>query len=192
MLTAVLALALSPRLAAQSSTAADVAQEELELKQKELDLKKAQLAEIELEKQKLDVEKQKIALEQARQDLQVKETAERIDMQLQSDVLFDTNKATIKSDAKPTLNKVATVLSAFPDGKITVTGHADARGSDDRNLELSQERAEAVKTWLQAKAGVPGDRIITIAEGEDAPVASNQTAEGRQLNRRVEISVAKL
>jgi outer membrane protein OmpA-like peptidoglycan-associated protein len=179
-----------------AQTASDVAAQELELKKKELELEKSKLEEqklqqLEVEKAKLDVEKQKLELEKAKRDLQVKETQDRLDMQIQGDVFFDTNQAVIKPGAKDTLDKVAIVLAAFPTGKVIVTGHADSRGSNAMNLKLSRDRAEAVKTWLLAKSGVSSERVIAIGEGEDAPAASDDTPEGRQLNRRVDISVAK-
>jgi outer membrane protein OmpA-like peptidoglycan-associated protein len=180
----------------EKSKASDVAAEELELKKKELELEKSKvegqkLQQLEVEKAKLDVEKQKLELEQARRDLQVKETQERLEMQLKGDVLFDTNQAVIKPGAKDTLDKVAIVLAAFPTQKVIVTGHADSRGSNAMNLKLSRDRAEAVKTWLLAKSGASSERVIAMGEGEDAPVASDDTPEGRQLNRRVDISVVK-
>jgi outer membrane protein OmpA-like peptidoglycan-associated protein len=180
----------------EGQAASDVAAQELELKKKELELEKSKaegqkLQQLEVEKAKLDVEKQKLELEKAKRDLQVKETQDRIDMQLQGDVFFDTNQAVIKPSAKDTLDKVAIVLAAFPTGKVVVTGHADSRGSNAMNLKLSHDRAEAVKTWLLAKSGVSSERVIAIGEGEDAPIASDDTPEGRQLNRRVDISVAK-
>ncbi len=184
-------------LRAQSATgSSDLAAQELELKKKELEVQKAQLEQqklqqLDLEKAKLDVEQQKLALEQARRDLQVQETQDRLNMQLQGDVLFDTNEAVIKPSAKDTLDKVAIVLSAFPNNKVTVTGHADSRGSDAMNLKLSRDRAEAVKTWLLAKSGASSERVISIGEGEEAPAASNATSDGRQLNRRVDITVIK-
>lgn len=198
LMAAACAVALAgtgPRLAAQS--AADVAAQELELKKKELEVEKARLAEqkteeLEVEKAKLEVERQKLELEKARRDLQVRETRERLDIQLEGDVLFDTNQAVIKPEAKNTLEKVAIVLAAYPEGRVTITGHADSRGSDTMNLKLSRDRAEAVKTWLLARSGASSERIIAFGEGEEQPAASNETASGRQLNRRVEISVAKL
>lgn len=181
---------------AQSTSSSDLAAQELELKKKELEVEKAKLEQqklqqLDVEKAQLDVEKQKLELEQARRDLQVKETQDRLDMQLQGDVLFDTNQAVIKPSAKETLDKVSVVLAAFPTGKVTVTGHADSRGSDSVNMKLSRDRAEAVKTWLLAKSGASSERVIAIGEGENDPAASNDTSEGRQLNRRVDITVLK-
>jgi len=184
----------SASVRAQDSS--DVAAKEVELKQKELDLEKARVEQqkseqLKLEDAKLDVEKQKLEVEKARQALAVKETADRVQMALSGDVLFDTNQAVIKPDAKATLNNVATVLSAYPDSKITVTGYTDSRGGNDMNIKLSRDRAEAVKTWLLAQSGISSDRIFTQGAGETSPVASNETASGRQENRRVQITVMK-
>ena len=181
---------------AQAQSSEDVAAKELELKQKELELEKAKVEEqkaqqLSVEKAKLDVEQQKLELEKARQALAVQETADKLQMALSGDVLFDTNQAVIKPSAKETLANVATVLAAYPTSKIVVTGYADARGSSDVNLKLSRDRAEAVKTWLLAQSGVSSDRIFTQGGGESDPVASNETAAGRQLNRRVDITVTK-
>lgn len=191
-----LSLASPIAVHAQSASSSDLAAQELELKKKELEVEKAKLEQqklqqLDVEKAQLDVEKQKLELEQARRDLQVKETQDRLDMQLQGDVLFDTNQAVIKPSAKETLDKVSVVLAAFPTGKVTVTGHADSRGSDSVNMKLSRDRAEAVKTWLLAKSGASSERVIAIGEGENDPAASNATSEGRQLNRRVDITVLK-
>lgn len=191
-------LSLSPVVLAQT-TSTSVAEQELELKKKQLELEqakidaqKAEAQKLSLASQELDLEKQKLALEQAKRDLQVKETESSLAMQLQGDVLFDTGSAMIKDSAKDTLDKVATVLAAFPKGQVVVTGYADNRGGEMANLKLSRDRAEAVKTWLLAKSGASSERILAKGEGEDKPAASNATAEGRQMNRRVEITVAKM
>lgn len=193
---AVAMLGLTPvSLIAQTDTS--IAAKELDLKKQQLDLDKAKLEvkkvdQLDLEKAKLDLEYQKLELEKAKRDLMVKETSDRIDMQLQGEVLFDTNQAVIKPSAAESLKKVALILATFPDGKVTVTGYADSRGSDAVNMKLSRDRAEAVKTWLLAKSGASSERITAMGMGEEGPAASNETAAGREQNRRVEISVAKL
>lgn len=196
-LLGILAVATFMPFAAYAESDPSIAAQEIELKQKQLELEKAKLEaqkteQLDLEKAKLDLEYQKLELEKAKRELMVKETADRIDMQLQGDVLFDTNQAVIKPAAQESLKKVALILATFPDGKVTVTGYADSRGSDAVNLKLSRDRAEAVKTWLLAKSGASSERITALGMGEEAPAASNETAAGRELNRRVEISVAKL
>jgi outer membrane protein OmpA-like peptidoglycan-associated protein len=107
-----------------------------------------------------------------------------------SDVLFDVNKATLKPGARERLNKLAGILLAYPGQyRIDINGHTDAVGSDDYNLRLSQDRAESVRDCL-AQAGIRPDRLAAVRGlGKAAPVASNDTAAGRQLNRRVEIVI---
>ena len=108
-----------------------------------------------------------------------------------SDVLFDTGKATLKPGAREKLSKLAGILVAYPGAyRIEIEGHTDSVGTEERNLKLSQARAESVRDYL-AQSGVKSDRIIAARGfGESKPVASNETAAGRQVNRRVEIIIA--
>jgi outer membrane protein OmpA-like peptidoglycan-associated protein len=107
-----------------------------------------------------------------------------------SDVLFDFNKATLTPGAREKLSKIAGVLIAYPGAySLEIEGHTDAVGSEEYNLKLSRERAEAVRDYL-AQAGVKQERITaTRGLGKSQPVASNDTAAGRQMNRRVEIVI---
>ncbi len=103
-------------------------------------------------------------------------------------VLFDTDKAAIRDDAAPKLQEIVKEIKDIPgNGQIRVFGFTDATASADYNLELSQQRAQAVKDWLQSKGGIDASRISIEPMGEKAPVASNETAAGRQKNRRVSI-----
>lgn len=107
-----------------------------------------------------------------------------------SDVLFDFNKATLTAGAREKLSKIAGVLIAYPGAySIEIEGHTDAVGSDEYNLKLSQDRAESVHQYLM-QAGVKHERIAAVRGlGKSQPVASNDTAAGRQQNRRVEIVI---
>jgi outer membrane protein OmpA-like peptidoglycan-associated protein len=133
----------------------------------------------------------------APEQLQVTETETEIRIELSGDVLFDFDKADIRPEAEPVLNRVAEVLVQHPDAAVTIAGHTDAKGSDSYNLKLSQRRAASVKDWLVANGGVDGDNMRTRGFGESRPVARNanpdgsDNPEGRQKNRRVEISVRK-
>jgi OmpA-OmpF porin, OOP family len=118
-------------------------------------------------------------------DMQAKQTERGMVVTL-GDVLFDTGQATLKPGADLAINRLATYLSANPQTKVLVEGHTDSRGSADYNLALSERRAQAVATALESR-GIPGDRVQTAGRGKDFPVASNDTAAGRQQNRRVEI-----
>jgi outer membrane protein OmpA-like peptidoglycan-associated protein len=102
------------------------------------------------------------------------------------DVLFDTGQATLKPGADLAINRLATYLTSNPDTKVLVEGHTDSRGSDDYNQGLSERRAQAVATALESR-GIRADQVQTKGLGKTFPVASNDTPEGRQQNRRVEI-----
>ena len=102
------------------------------------------------------------------------------------DVLFSTSKAQLKSGGMRNVQKLADFLTQYPQYKVSVEGHTDSQGSDEYNQELSDRRADAVKTALVEMA-IDSDRISTRGYGEGFPVASNDNAAGRQLNRRVEI-----
>ena len=102
------------------------------------------------------------------------------------DVLFATNQATLTPNGMSTLRKLADVMAQNPNRTVLVEGFTDSTGSSSYNQELSQRRAEAVASAL-GSLGVPRDRIAMKAYGEAFPVAPNDTASNRQLNRRVEI-----
>ncbi|CAA7622898.1 OmpA family protein [Magnetospirillum sp. UT-4] len=105
------------------------------------------------------------------------------------EVLFETGQAQLKPGAYARLQTVADLLRRNPDERAVIQGHTDAQGSADTNQALSQARAEAVKQALLA-AGISADRITAQGMGEAFPVASNDTAAGRQQNRRVEVQVS--
>jgi outer membrane protein OmpA-like peptidoglycan-associated protein len=108
-----------------------------------------------------------------------------------SDVLFDFNKATLKPGAREKLSKLAGILLAYPGPyMMSIEGHTDAIGSDEYNFRLSEDRAESVHSYLE-QAGISAGRISSVrGMGKTTPVATNSTAEGRQMNRRVEIVIS--
>ena len=104
-------------------------------------------------------------------------------------VYFNTGKASIKKVSYPLLDDVATVLMNNLDlTLIEVAGHTDSQGSDKSNLNLSQRRAESVKAYLVSK-GVDASRLSPKGYGEERPNETNETAEGRADNRRVEFTI---
>lgn len=105
------------------------------------------------------------------------------------DVLFSINKAQLKSGGMRNMTKLADFLKRYPERKVLVEGYTDSTGSKIHNQMLSEERANAVRTAL-LDSGINSDRIATRGYGEEFPVASNGTATGRQLNRRIEIIIS--
>ncbi|MEO9038402.1 MAG: OmpA family protein [Gallionella sp.] len=105
------------------------------------------------------------------------------------DVLFNTNKAQLKSGGMRNMAKLADFLKQYPERKVLVEGHTDSTGSEIYNQKLSEKRANAVRTAL-LDLGINSDRIATRGYGEAFPVANNGTAVGRQLNRRIEIIIS--
>ncbi len=106
-----------------------------------------------------------------------------------SDVLFDTDRATLKPGAREKLAKVAGVLLTYPGLDIEVEGHTDSVGSDEYNQDLSERRAATVRNYLVSQ-GIPRETIDAMGFGESRPVVGNETAAGRQQNRRVELVVS--
>jgi OOP family OmpA-OmpF porin len=105
-----------------------------------------------------------------------------------SDILFDVGKSTLKAGSQASIERIATVLRQYPQHQILVEGHTDATGSDEFNLGLSRDRASSVRSALVA-GGVDASKISAEGYGESRPVATNDTAAGRQQNRRVEIVI---
>ena len=105
-----------------------------------------------------------------------------------SDILFDFNKADLRHEAQLGLAKVSVILQQYPEMRISVEGHTDNVGAEDYNLKLSEKRAQAVYDFL-IHEGVGADRLGTQGFGMSQPVAPNETAEGRQKNRRVDLVI---
>ncbi|HEY9162650.1 MAG TPA: OmpA family protein [Desulfomonilia bacterium] len=105
------------------------------------------------------------------------------------DVMFDTNKATIKPGFDDELANFADILKKHPDLKVVIEGYTDNTGPAAFNKKLSQERADAVKDYLVKKLGVDASRLKAVGYGPEKPIADNKTAQGRQKNRRVEAAV---
>jgi len=130
-------------------------------------------------------------------DLNADVTGYGYKVSLSGDVLFEFDKATLKPEAKETLQKVVLLATKANAIEIRVEGHTDSKGSNAYNQKLSERRAEAVKSWLVAKGHIEPDIIKAVGFGETRPVADNTTAdgkdnpEGRAKNRRVDIYVKK-
>lgn len=129
------------------------------------------------------------ALEQELAALKASNTERGLVMTLQEGVLFEYNKAELKSGAMRSLEPLITFLREHPDRTLLIEGHTDSTGSDSYNLDLSRRRAEAVRDFL-ASNGISADRIVARGYGESYPVTTNTTEAGRQQNRRVEVVIA--
>lgn len=128
---------------------------------------------------------------QAMQALGAQESALEVKVELPADVLFDFDKADIRSDAAAALGQLATLIRGYPSGRVEIEGHTDSKGDDFYNQRLSDRRAESVKRWLVEREGIAADRLATRGAGESRPVADNASDAGRQRNRRVEVVIEK-
>lgn len=139
-----------------------------------------------MDKQQKRLEQQ-LAAEQANQEISVARVDEEtVKLNVSSEVSFDVNQSSIKSNFRESLNKVADVIADYDQTAIHVVGHTDSTGSNSYNQQLSEKRASSVARYL-SQNGVQRDRMRTIGRGENLPVADNSTSAGRSENRRVEI-----
>jgi outer membrane protein ompA family P60 len=105
-------------------------------------------------------------------------------------ILFDVNKSVVKTQAEFILDNIAKIMNENDDFNFIIEGHTDNTGVAEHNLQLSQERADAIKAYLIRK-GVKSKRLEAKGYGQTRPIESNDTERGREINRRVEINVAK-
>lgn len=129
------------------------------------------------------------------ESLKVNETKLEIKVELSGDILFDFDKADLRPAAEPMLKQVSEIIGKYKNPKVVILGFTDSKGDDSYNLKLSKRRADSVKIWL-AKNGT-ATRFMSDGKGEKDPVAPNampdgsDNPDGRQKNRRVEITVKK-
>jgi outer membrane protein OmpA-like peptidoglycan-associated protein len=155
----------------------------LERQRVQLDLRSA-----EVERSRAEAEEARLAaakMQQQLEDLKAERTERGMVLTL-GDVLFASNEAVLAPGAARNIQQIASFLESYPDRDVIVEGHTDSFGDEDYNLDLSRERAFAVRQALVAQ-GIPAYRISTQGFGETVPVASNQSSAGRQQNRRVEV-----
>ena len=135
------------------------------------------------------MDKQAREIETALPGAQVERVGEGIKLVLgENSVRFDTNKSTLTSSAKANLDKLVPVFNQYPDTNIQIYGYTDSTGTAEYNLKLSDQRAASVKSYLTGK-GIRNSRFTTTGLGIADPVATNDTAEGRSQNRRVEFAI---
>jgi len=139
----------------------------------------------------MDQQEKKLRQQLQGTGVSVSRVGDTIILNMPGNITFATNSSDINGNFYSTLNAVALVLKEYDKTVVEVTGHTDSQGSDEYNMGLSQRRANSVGTYLIGQ-GLMAQRFVVQGLGETQPVASNNTAEGRQANRRVEIKLSPL
>ena len=134
------------------------------------------------------MDKQAAELDRDLENAQVERIGEGIKITFDSGILFDVDKSALRPEARTNLTDLAEILKKYDDTRILIEGHTDSQGSEDHNLELSRRRAQSVANYL-ASLEVDATRFTLMGYGESQPVATNETAAGRQQNRRVELAI---
>lgn len=169
----------------QAARRAEQARQEAEAARR---LAEAQEDEIELARREAELATEAAeSLKRRLEYLELRETDRGVVVTL-GDVLFDTGETTLQPEAAAQLDDVIELLKSEPDKAIRIEGHTDSTGSAQANMRISRLRAEAVREAL-IERGISADRIRAVGMGEDFPIASNETAEGRSRNRRVDVIV---
>jgi outer membrane protein OmpA-like peptidoglycan-associated protein len=167
--------------AQQSQQQAQAAQQQAQQTAAELERTRAELAEREAEARNLRMQQELARLAATKNE-------QRGLVVTLPGIFFDTGKSVLKAGAKNTLAKIAEQLKGNTDVRISIEGHTDSVGNEDKNMELSEKRANAVRDFL-VNNGLPSDRVSATGKGAADPVASNKTAAGRLQNRRVELVI---
>ena len=139
----------------------------------------------------MDAQERKLREQLQGTGVSVTRQGDRLILNMPSNVTFATDSARIDSQFYPVLNSVSAVLEEYPKTVIEITGHTDSTGPYQYNMDLSRRRASSVSDYLVAQ-GIENYRTITRGVGPDQPVATNETAAGRQQNRRVELVLEPL
>lgn len=155
----------------------------------ELDKARLEAREREAAAARSDAQLARMEADTARSELQNARTTDRGLVLTLGDVLFETGRADLRAGSVADLDQLARFLAKYPDRTVTIEGHTDSVGGEDFNLGLSHRRAESVRSYL-LRQGIDTSRVSTQGMGESVPVGSNDTASGRQQNRRVEIIVS--
>jgi outer membrane protein OmpA-like peptidoglycan-associated protein len=134
------------------------------------------------------MDKQAAEMQRDLEGAKVERIGEGIKITFNSGLLFDVDKSELRVTSKQNLTDLARILNKYEDTNILVEGHTDSTGSDEHNQKLSKDRAESVSSYL-AVLEVKSGRFTMMGYGENQPVATNDTDEGRQLNRRVDIAI---
>ena len=139
----------------------------------------------------MDRQEAKLRAELDRTGVSVTRIGDNITLNMPGNVTFATNSADLNAGFFDVLNSVSMVVNEFEQTVIEIAGHTDSTGTDAYNQQLSERRAAAVSSYLRTRE-VLDERIITVGMGEGRPVAPNETVDGRQQNRRVELTLVPL
>ena len=134
------------------------------------------------------MDKQAEEIERDIEGATVERVGEGIKITFDSGIMFDVDKSALRTEAETNLTNLSVILNKYEDTDILIEGHTDATGTEDYNLELSERRAQSVANHLSMEQ-VSDTRFTIMGYGEVQPIADNETAEGRQQNRRVEIAI---
>ena len=134
------------------------------------------------------MDKQAEEIERDLEGTTVERVGEGIKVTFDSGILFDVNSSTLQPAAQQNLTRLAEILNKYEDTEILIEGHTDSTGPEEHNMELSIRRGSSVGSYL-ATNNVVATRFTVLGYGEMQPIATNETAEGRQQNRRVEIAI---
>ena len=139
----------------------------------------------------MDKQEQVLRTELEGTGVEVQRVGDNIKLNMPSSITFDTNQSVIKPEFYSVLNQISQTLSEYESTIVQIAGHTDSTGSSEYNQQLSVNRANSVSNYM-LQNGIIYERIITTGYGESLPIADNATPEGRQANRRVEITLQPL
>ena len=139
----------------------------------------------------MDRQEMRLRQELDRTGVSVTRVGDNITLNMPGNITFPTDGSDLNASFYEVLNSVTIVLNEFEQTVIEIAGHTDSTGSDAYNQSLSERRASSVAAYLRTRQVLP-DRIITVGMGEGRPIASNDTPDGRQQNRRVELTLVPL
>jgi outer membrane protein OmpA-like peptidoglycan-associated protein len=134
------------------------------------------------------MDRQAAEMERDLEGARIERVGEGIKITFDSGILFDVDRADLRPEAQQNLTELAGILNKYDDTIILVEGHTDSSGPEEHNMGLSRRRAESVAHYLSLQNVQPG-RFSTIGYGEAQPIASNDSVDGRQQNRRVELAI---
>jgi outer membrane protein OmpA-like peptidoglycan-associated protein len=134
------------------------------------------------------MDRQAAEMERDLEGARIERIGEGIKITFAGGILFDVDRADVRPEAQTELAKLAGILNKYEDTNVLVEGHTDATGPEDYNMNLSVRRASSVATFLSVQQ-VQRARLSAVGYGEVQPIASNETAAGRQQNRRVEVAI---